>query len=182
MKYNRAQTEALVAAKQHIKFLFFWGHQPSKDGSITKSCFSQWWPSAFEVDGVTYRTAEHYMMAAKAKLFNDEEHYQKIIEANHPMQAKKLGRQVLGFSPEVWDEHKYEIVKTANLNKFGQHPELKAFLLGTKNRVIVEASPRDRIWGIGMSEKNEKAQNPRSWRGKNLLGYALMEVRDQLQD
>ena len=122
------------------------------------------------------------MMAEKSRLFNDEVRLAEILKVNHPMKAKQLGRQVLGFDPEIWDNHKYEIVKKANYHKFSQHQELKDFLLNTKERIIVEASPRDRVWGIGMSEKNEKANNPSLWRGHNLLGFALMEVRDELRN
>jgi hypothetical protein len=181
MKYNRKQTEERFMKKDKMKFLFFWGHQPSKDGSSTKSCFSQWWPASFVIDNITYKTAEHYMMAEKARLFEDDERLAEILKVHHPMEAKQVGRQVLGFQPEIWDEHKYEIVKKANYHKFSQHKELKAFLLNTKERIIVEASPRDRIWGIGMSKNNEKSNNPTLWRGHNLLGFALMEVRDELK-
>ncbi len=163
-----------------IKFVFFWGHQPSKDGSITKSCFSQWWIASFDIDGITYKTAEHYMMAEKARLFNNEEIRQKIIDCKSPAAAKKLGRQVENFNQEVWYQHRYEIVKKANFHKFSQNPALKHFLLQTKKRVLVEASPVDPIWGIGMAEDHDNAHNPKKWRGKNLLGFALMEVRDEL--
>ncbi|NQY05808.1 MAG: NADAR family protein [Flavobacteriaceae bacterium] len=181
MKYSREQlVKEHDKGKKH-KFLFFWGHQPSKDGSMTKSCFSQWRQSSFTIGEATYKTAEHYMMAEKANLFNDSEMLEAIINCNHPMEAKQFGRKVKGFDPELWNEHKYEIVKRGNLAKFSQHEEMKSFLLNTKNRVIVEASPRDRIWGIGMGAKNEKAMNPNLWRGQNLLGFALMEVRDELE-
>ncbi len=177
MKYT---IQSIQDTGKKLKFLFFWGHQPNKDGSIGKSCFSQWWESDFKVDGVLYKTAEHYMMAEKARLFNDDIHLQKILECKSPAAAKKLGRKVENFDPAIWDEQKFQIVVQGNLAKFSQNQSLKAFLLTTKNRIIVEASPRDRIWGIGMGASNEKAENPNAWRGKNLLGFALMEVRDQL--
>ena len=180
MKYNRQQLITAFEQKKRIKYLFFWGHTPNKDGSVGKSCFSQWWTSPFTVNGVTYKTAEHWMMAEKARLFKDEIHLEEIIKSNSPMEAKQWGRKVKGFTPEKWNEHKYEIVKQGNVYKFSQHPELKEFLLNTKNRVLVEASPRDRIWGIGMGAANEKAENPLLWRGQNLLGFALMEARDEL--
>ena len=132
------------------------------------------------VDGIEYKTAEHWMMAGKARLFKDHAILEEIIACNQPMEAKKLGRKVKNFDPSVWNDHKYEIVKQGNYHKFSQDKELQEFLLNTKNRVIVEASPRDRIWGIGMGQANEKAQNPNLWRGQNLLGFALMEVRDML--
>ncbi|KZS42431.1 hypothetical protein AWE51_03030 [Aquimarina aggregata] len=181
MKYSLQNTKERFNKGKSLKYLFFWGHTPNKDGSIGKSCFSQWWPSSFEVESVSYKTAEHWMMAEKARLFEDHKVLEEIIVCNHPMEAKQFGRKVKNFDPVIWDHHKYEIVKKGNLYKFSQHEDLKEFLLNTKKRILVEASPRDRIWGIGMGQSNEKAQNPNLWRGKNLLGFALMEVRDELK-
>jgi len=181
MKYTLKNIQEQFNRGESIKWLFFWGHTPNKDGSIGKSCFSQWWQSAFTVEGITYKTAEHWMMAEKARLFNDIICLEEIIACEHPMDAKQWGRKVKNFDPDLWNQHKYEMVKQGNMHKFSQHPDLKEFLLGTKNRVLVEASPRDRIWGIGMGQSNEKAENPNLWRGQNLLGFALMEVRDELR-
>lgn len=164
-----------------VKYLFFWGHQPSKDGSVTKSCFSQWWLSDFKVDEITYKSAEHYMMAEKARLFNQEEMRIKIINSNSPAAAKKLGRQVENFDFNVWESNRFEIVKKANYYKFSQNKDLKEFLMQTKKRILVEASPVDAIWGIGLAADNNNASNPKKWRGLNLLGFALMEVRDELK-
>ncbi|MBF4517238.1 NADAR family protein [Flavobacterium sp. ANB] len=163
------------------KFLFFWGHQPSKDGTITKTCFSQWWLSSFQVDKVIYKTAEHWMMAKKAELFNDNEVLAKIIKANSPAEVKKLGREVKNYDDKLWLSNRYEIVKQGNYHKFNQNKDLKTFLLNTKDRVIVEASPVDPIWGIGMASDHKDVLNPEKWRGLNLLGFALMEVRDELK-
>ena len=162
------------------KFLFFWGHQPNEDGSISKTCFSQWWLSSFEVDNVTYKTAEHWMMAKKAELFKDHVVLEKILQAKSPAEAKKLGRQVMNYHENLWLAARFEIVKEGNNHKFSQNPELKTFLLNTKNRVLVEASPVDAIWGIGMAGDHKDVMNPEKWRGLNLLGFALMEVRDEL--
>ncbi|MBB1193722.1 DUF1768 domain-containing protein [Flavobacterium sp. SOK18b] len=162
------------------KFLFFWGHQPSKDGIITKTCFSQWWVSPFIVDGITYKTAEHWMMAKKAELFNDNEVLEKIIQANSPAEAKKLGREVKNYDDVLWLANRYEIVKQGNFHKFSQHSDVKEFLINTKERILVEASPVDAIWGIGMAGDHKDVLNPEKWRGLNLLGFALMEVRDEL--
>jgi len=163
------------------KFLFFWGHQPSKDGIITKTCFSQWWVSPFVVDGITYRTAEHWMMAKKAELFKDNEIFEKIIQVNSPAEAKKLGREVRNYKDELWLASRYEIVKQGNLHKFYQNPDLRLFLINTKERILAEASPVDAIWGIGMASDHKDIHNPEKWRGLNLLGFALMEVRDELK-
>ena len=163
------------------KFLFFWGHQPNEDGSISKTCFSQWWLSSFEVDNVTYKTAEHWMMAKKAELFKDHAVLEKILQAKSPAEAKKLGRQVMNYHENLWLAARFEIVKEGNNHKFSQNPELKTFLLNTKNRVLVEASPVDAIWGIGMAGDHKDVMNPEKWKGLNLLGFALMEVRDELK-
>ena len=165
---------------KRLKYLFFWGHQPSKDGSISSSCFSQWWISNFVIDEITYPSAEHFMMAEKARLFHDDEMLDKILNSSSPTQAKKFGRNVKGFNPEMWDDNKLDIVRKANTAKFSQNQEMKGFLINTNKRVIVEASPVDRIWGIGLAKDSNHAENPLKWRGENLLGFALMEVREQL--
>jgi ribA/ribD-fused uncharacterized protein len=136
----------------------------------------------FSVDGLVYPSAEHFMMAGKAQLFGDPETAERIRQAPHPGAAKALGRQVAGFSEERWVERRFELVVTGNLAKFGQHADLRHFLLGTGDRVLVEASPQDRVWGIGLAADDERAASPQQWPGLNLLGFALMEVRDRLQD
>lgn len=182
MKYTNEKIIERFNNNETLKFLFFWGHQPNKDGSIGKSCFSQWWETPFEIDGITYPTAEHYMMAGKARLFKDEEILQKILNATHPNDAKKLGRKVKNFTPELWNEHKFAIVLEANYAKFSQNETLKEYLVNTKDRIIVEASPVDPIWGVGLAADNPNATNPTKWKGHNLLGYVLMEVRDRLSN
>jgi ribA/ribD-fused uncharacterized protein len=162
------------------KYLLFWGHQPPPAGGVGKGCLSQWWPTAFTVDGVCYASAEHYMMAAKARLSGDTEAAAKIVAAPHPGVAKALGRQVRGFSEQQWAEDRFAVVVAGNLAKFDQHPQLRDFLVGTGGRVLVEASPRDRVWGIGLAASDERVGSPERWLGLNLLGFALMEVRRQL--
>ncbi|RZJ64664.1 MAG: NADAR family protein [Flavobacterium sp.] len=164
-----------------LKYIHFWGHQPAASGIINQSCLSQWWNASFDADGQQYPTAEHYMMAGKAKLFNDYETLEEILKSETSNQAKSLGRKVKNFDPQLWDEQKYEIVKQGNLLKFSQNEEFKEFLLSTNDKVLVEASPYDTIWGIGMLETDQKAKNPVLWNGENLLGFALMEVRDLLK-
>lgn len=164
-----------------IPIYFFYGHKPAEDGSVTRSCFSQWWVAPFEVDGVSYRTAEHWMMAGKAKLFGDEEALAKIVGATRPSDAKRIGRLVKNFDSEVWDRQKFGLVVAGNWHKFSQHGALKDFLLATGESVLVEASPRDRVWGIGLAADHPAAKNPAGWKGENMLGFALMEVRDKLR-
>ena len=171
---------SVIADGGKPKYLLFWGHQPSPAGGAGKGCLSQWWPAAFTVDGVRYATAEHYMMAAKATLSGDAEAVAKILAAPHPGEAKALGRQVRGFDEQRWAEHRFEAVIAGNTAKFSQHPQLRDFLAQTGSRVLVEASPHDRVWGIGLTADDERAASPASWLGLNLLGFALMEVRQRL--
>lgn len=178
--YEISALRSAYLAGERPKYLFFWGHAPSPDGRISESCLSQWWDCRFSVDGTEYRCAEQYMMAEKARLFGDGEMLCQIMKAAHPKEMKAYGRAVRGFDKAVWDRRCYGIVRDGNRAKFGQNPELLSFLLGTGTRILVEASPRDRIWGIGMGKQNPDAQDPMKWRGKNLLGFALTEVRDRL--
>ena len=163
------------------KWLFFWGHKPSEDGSVTKSCFSQWWAGhPFVIDGLTYATAEHYMMAEKARLFGDTASLKKILIAKSAAEAKKLGRTVTNFNDSTWVAARSKIVVQGNFAKFHQHPKLRLFLDQTGDRVLVEASPFDRIWGIGLRADDPRVHDPAQWQGENLLGKALVEVRRQL--
>ncbi|MEU8384271.1 NADAR family protein [Streptosporangium sp. NPDC048865] len=178
----RSVAEAVAAERdgERLRYLFFWGHRPPRDGGVGAGCLSQWWEVTFTTEGHAFRSAEHYMMAHKAWLFGDGETADRILAAGHPGEAKRLGREVRGFDGAVWDEHRYEIVVRGNIAKFGEHPELREFLLGTRSRVLVEASPVDRIWGIGLTADDERAASPATWRGLNLLGFALMDARDAL--
>lgn len=169
-----------VQSGARVKYLHFWGHRPRPDGRIGASCLSQWWPSPFTVDGVEYATAEHWMMASKARLFGDAEAERKAVAASSPAQAKKIGRLVRGFDDAVWQRERFAIVAEGSVHKFAAHADLRTFLLGTGNRVLVEASPLDRVWGIGLAADDERAMDPSRWRGPNLLGFALMAARERL--
>ncbi|MEU2061378.1 NADAR family protein [Streptomyces sp. NPDC013455] len=175
--------EALISevrAGSRVRYLHFWGHRPRPDGRIGASCLSQWWPAPFAVDGVEYATAEHWMMAGKARLFGDAEAERRVLAAAHPAEAKKAGRLVRGFDEGVWERERFRIVVEGSVHKFAAHPDLGSFLLGTGDRVLVEASPLDRVWGIGLAADDEAAWDPERWRGLNLLGFALMEARERL--
>lgn len=161
------------------KFVFFWGHKKSTVG-ITKSCFSQWYESPFKENGITYKTAEHFMMYEKAMLFGDSSAAERVLVAFSAGEAKAIGREVVGFNQSAWESQRFKIVVSANVAKFGSNPELREFLLKTGNRILVEASPVDKIWGIGMVADDPSCENPNKWRGENLLGFALMEARDLL--
>ena len=170
-----------VRTGARVKYLHFWGHRPLPDGRVGASCLSQWWPSPFTVDGVRYATAEHWMMAAKARLFLDAEAERLALAAEHPAEAKKAGRLVRGFDDTVWARESFRIVVEGSVHKFAAHPELRGFLLGTGERVLVEASPLDRVWGIGLAATDQGAGDPERWKGPNLLGFALMEARERLR-
>jgi ribA/ribD-fused uncharacterized protein len=167
-------------AGQEVKVLPFWGHKPQHDGSIGSGCLSQWWPASFTVDGITYSTAEHWMMAGKARLFGDDDGLAAVMAAKSPGAAKAAGRKVRGFHEAVWANARYGLVVAGNVAKFGQHQELANYLRTTGSKVLVEASPFDRIWGVGMGPTNPDVRHPAKWRGLNLLGFALMEVRERL--
>ncbi|GAA4636501.1 hypothetical protein GCM10023196_086510 [Actinoallomurus vinaceus] len=129
-----------------------------------------------------YATAEHFMMAGKARLFGDAEAEKRVLADDDPGKAKGAGRKVRGFDEETWAAHRYGLVVAANEGKFGQQPALRDFLLGTGDRVLVEASPYDTVWGIGLSASQPEAARPSQWRGLNLLGFALMDVRAALTE
>ncbi|MEU3281861.1 NADAR family protein [Streptomyces antibioticus] len=178
-------TESLVGEVRsgaRVRYLLFWGHRPLPDGRLGPGCLSQWWPSPFVVDGVTYATAEHWMMARKARLFGDAEAERAALAAGHPSEAKKAGRLVRGFDDKVWERERFGIVVEGSVHKFASNPGLRSFLLSTGDRVLVEASPVDRVWGIGLAADDEAALDPQRWRGPNLLGFALMEARRRLRE
>ena len=164
-----------------LKFLYFWGHTNKYNEEVGKFCFSQWFESPFTVNDVIYKTSEHWMMAHKALLFNDRNNFEKIINCDKPGEAKEYGRQVLGYDDQTWNDKKFDIVKLGNIHKFNQNHEFAKYLIKTDDRIIVEASPVDTIWGIGLSQDSSNIENIYNWRGQNLLGFVLMETRDFLK-
>lgn len=171
---------AAVEAGDQPKYLHFWGHTPRGDAP-GPWLMSQWFPVSFrDGSGTTFGSAEHYMMWRKADLFSDAEVAAEVLAARTPAEAKDLGRRVRGFDGGTWDAHRWEVVVTGSVLKFGSDPALRDYLLGTRNRVLVEASPRDRIWGTGLAADDPSADVPAHWQGLNLLGFALMEARERL--
>ena len=147
-----------------------------------KSPFSQWFPCSFTHEGVTFNCAEQFMMHGKALLFGDAAAAQQILAAAHPRQHKALGRKVTPFDDAVWKRERVAIVRAGSHAKFTQNAELLEKLLATKGTVLVEASPYDRIWGIGLAATDPRALDRNTWRGQNLLGQILTELRDELAD
>lgn len=172
-----ASLRAAVAAGARPRFVPFWGSEPAP-GDV--HVLSQWHPSPFVVDGVRYATAEHWMMAGKARLFDDADALAKVLASDDPAAAKAAGRAVRGFDEARWRAHRFDLVVAGNLARFSQHPDLRGFLLSTGDQVLVEASPVDAIWGIGLAAGDPRAHDPAQWPGLNLLGFALMAVRERL--
>ena len=185
--------DELVAVRlngEKEKFTFFWE---------TQSPFSQWHPSPFlapvymwENDfskqlikngypaDIQFTSAEQYMMYCKAMLFIDLEMAQEILKTANPRKIKELGRQVRRFNEDTWYVYRWRFVYQGNKYKFTQNEELKKALFSTQGTTLVEASPYDKIWGIGLSKDNPKAQLRSTWDGKNLLGEILTELRVEL--
>ena len=153
------------------KFTFFW-HGP----------FSQWHPCEFEINGVTYSCSEQFMMAEKARLFDDTETLEKILASRNPKEQKSLGRKVRNFDQKVWEEDAQNIVFYGNMAKFEQNKDMKKLLLATDGTTLVEASPYDKIWGIGLRETNPKALKRETWCGLNWLGETLTKVRKAMME
>ncbi len=168
------------ARGETFEYLCFWGHSAAPGETLGPFVLSQWWPARFEVDGVTYMSAEHFMMAEKARLFADSAALARILAAPTPGEAKALGRGVRGFDQAAWEQARFEIVVRGSVAKFGSDARLGDYLQASAARILVEASPRDRIWGIGLSKDDPDATHPARWRGLNLLGFALMVARDRL--
>lgn len=162
-------------------FVFFWGHTGQHSEGVGKQCLSQWYMAHMTIDGVYYNCMEQYLMAEKARTFGDYDTEALIMAEYNQMAIKKLGRLVEGYDDEIWKADRQEFSVRGNIYKFAQNPKLKYFLLSTGNKIIVEASPKDRIWGIGLDENHPDAIVPARWQGENLLGFALMEVREHLR-
>jgi len=151
------------------KFTFFWS-----------GTFSQWHPSAFTIDGVTYNCAEQYMMGEKARLFGDETRLGMIMSAVDPSDQKRYGRQVTSFNKEKWDAVAREAVYRGSYAKYAQNSDMLKELLATEGSTLVEASPEDNIWGIGLRKSDPRAHDRKTWKGTNWLGEALTKVRDRI--
>ena len=141
---------------------------------------SQWHRSDFELNGVTFVTAEQAMMYQKAKLFGDEKVASRILKTSEPSAQKALGRKVRGFNEKVWRKNREEIVYQISYAKFDQNRELRRTLFQSAGLELAEASPVDTIWGIGLSARDAGSRPPESWPGFNLLGSNLTRVRDEL--
>lgn len=143
---------------------------------------SNWYLSDFTVKGIKYSSMEQYMMYQKAVVFGDSEAAQSILAATDVGKIKALGRSVQNYDEHIWNGLRQIIVCKGLLEKFRQNDALKAMLLATKPHILAECAVQDRIWGIGLSMKDEKRFDINEWRGQNLLGFSLMFVREELDD
>lgn len=169
-----------IADGEKFEYVFFWGHKQIP-GKITDACFSQWFPCKFSDGKIEYNCMEQYMMAHKALLFEDKIVYDEIMKESDPLLIKKLGRKVKNFDENIWSENCRRIVEDGNYLKFTQNEDLKDHLLKTGNKILVEASPYDPIWGIKMAKEDPNVMNPMKWRGTNYLGFALTNVKDKIR-
>ncbi|MFB7889394.1 NADAR family protein [Cellulosimicrobium cellulans] len=168
---------AACSAGEAPRYVHFWSQRPRRAGQVDQSCLSQWWPVRFEVDGESFGSAEQYMMWRKARLFGDDVSARAILEARSAAHAKALGRGVRDFDDDVWLKHRWEVVVAGSVAKFRAADAIGAYLRSTRERVLAEASPVDKIWGIGLAANSPDAALPHRWPGTNLLGFALMEAR-----
>ncbi len=144
------------------------------------SPFSQWYRCTFAVGGTTFNCAEQFMMHGKAMLFDDAAVATEILAATHPRDHKALGRKVKHFDDGAWRRQRETIVMAGNRAKFTQNPELRELLVATKGTTLVEASPYDKSWGIGLAATDPRAQDQAQWKGHNLLGNILTALRNEL--
>ena len=159
-------------------FVFFW--KVIKGTKIGPACLSQWDRHAFVIDGVYYRHVAQFMMAAKARVFHDDAAYNKIMDATSLVDMKRAERAVAGYDDKRWCASRFDAAVRGNFAKFSQNDELKEYLLSTGNSVLVAADPKDRLWGIGLDAETAAKIPEENWPGQNLLGQALMRVREML--
>jgi len=159
-------------------YVFFYSHR----NGTPEDVLSQFYPSSFTVQGITFPTSEHYMHYQKAVMFCDTATAQKILSTSDPSEAKKLGRRVRPFNGQVWDDRSMQIVYDANMAKFTQNPKLLEIITSIRyqGKFFVEASPYDKIWGIGMRQSEARTLQPSQWKGQNKLGRVLTAVRDNI--
>lgn len=178
---NVAELQAQLRAGATFDYRLFYGHTQPAGGRETDAVFSQFYDCSFVIDGARYRWAEQWMMAEKARLFGDAAALAQVMAAASPFDAKRAGRGVRPYDDQRWSEVRFDRVVTGNSAKFGQNPPLSAHLAATESAILVEAAANDAIWGIGLSRDDPAARDPLRWRGQNLLGFALMEVRRRLE-
>lgn len=144
--------------------------------------FSNWFIIDFIKDNIKFCCTEQYMMYRKAVLFNDEEAMVKILKTKSPKMHKQYGRKVQNFDEQTWNNNREQIMIDGLYEKFSQNVVLKDYLVNTGDKILVEASPYDKVWGVGLSADNPKIRDSKNWKGLNLLGKSLMVTRDRLKE
>ena len=152
-------------------------HNPDEENGY----LSNWYPSVFTADEIVFSSMEQYMMYKKAICFHDYKIAAQILGSNDVSEIKALGRLVSGYDEHYWNGVRQIVVYEGLLAKFSQNAELKDLLIKTKDAILAECAVKDRIWGIGLSMNDENRFDRRFWKGQNLLGYALMMVREKLK-
>lgn len=157
------------------KYLFFTGSMLSNwaEGKFTATL-----PDGTETE---FTSAEQHMMASKAVFFNDMESLEKIMSTNDPSRQKSIGRKVKNFKEDAWLDASFDIVAHGVYSKFSQIPEFREGLLETGDRILVEAAPWDKIWGIGMDMRHPDINDEDKWQGTNWLGKVLMRARKRIR-
>lgn len=158
---------------EKLSFLFFYSN---------KDIYSNWYPAKFTIDNIQFANSEQAMMYYKAVLFQDSRICSLLKKEKNPATCKRLGRAIEGFNESKWQNCRCKIMTKVLYNKFSQNPKLKEQLLATDDKILVEASPYDTIWGIGLDKNDNRTLNPNYWKGLNLLGFCLMEVREMLKN
>lgn len=173
LKYTKKDIIKRYKEGETLDFLFFWSPKGYE------GIYSQWWKSPFNVDGITYSTAEQFMMAEKARAFGgNDDILEKILSEKDPKECRNLGRKVRNYDDAVWSVLRKDAVVRGNVAKFSQCNILRERLAQDGNKILVEASPYDTIWGIGLRADTQGIENPENWPGENNLGFAIMEARD----
>lgn len=171
--------EELPQVLETNNIIAFW--KPKNTANIGSHVLTQWHKCKFKLGNFQYNNTEQYMMMEKAKLFEDDFIYEQLKKPMHPKEYKALGRKIRGFEEKTWDKAKVEIVYKGNHAKFTQNKDLEKYLVQTKDKIIIEASPYDTVWGIGLAVTSDDLLIPENWKGENLLGFILMQVREEIR-
>ncbi len=173
----------VLEIKPDAPHVYFWKPKLAVPGIIDSAVCCNWWIEPVIYQNIKFRSAEHAMMWSKANLFNDELAMSAVLETQHPWSVKAIGRQVMGFTDEEWDDNSYKFVRDICYAKFSQSKRLKKWILSQHpDTLFVEASPLDHIWGVKLDEHHQDVKNFKTWRGYNLLGYALTEAMRKIRE
>ncbi|HBN11014.1 MAG TPA: DUF1768 domain-containing protein [Ruminococcus sp.] len=152
-------------------------HNPQEENGY----LSNWFESSFKIDNIEFVSMEQYMMYEKAVLFNDMEIAAQILKLSDAATVKSLGRAVRNYNDVLWNGVRQIVIYKGLIQKFSQNESLKKQLLETSPHILAECAVNDKIWGIGLSMKDENRFNMKKWSGQNLLGFTLMQVRNDLE-